>query len=300
MIKEIIVGFCLLPSLVSMNAGAQKLTTLRTIDKYSTSVNAVALVTGSNNSLPPAPPSCNPMPTQDQINAAQWTYEEHMYSLSEAISLNIPIVNATGSTSLKIYGKDYKRQSPACSGSDGSQLYYGQIIRTVIEIENYDASLGVNLSAFAASATLGKTTQHFYFYKDGFYNAQVDQILSTIAGKDFNVENYYTFQQVLPQIQALLVSPDTRFAPAIVQIDNQADVEKKKILNSSFIVYAVQNIINKSSYTAAASKYLTNNDALAAIGEVYDYFGISKDNTAPTQIQNLQAAAFMNGLKMKW
>ena len=277
---------------------------VRNVKEYSPNLKAL-LVDSVNERTDAAPftsviPSCNPIPTQAEINNSGWTYEEHMYSLSDAISLKIPVVNVSGSTSLKLYIKDYKRLSAPCDGGNGNRLYYGQIIRTIIEIDNYDASMGVSLTAFAASATLNKSTQHFYFYKSGFYNSKIDSIISNVSGKNFNVENYYLFQQTLPAIQALLNDRKTTFSPAVVNIDYENTAEKLKLTNASFIVYALQNIAKQKSYASIITKFASSNAAVSAIAEVYDFLEVPKDNTEPTKIQSLQAMPYLNGLNIRW
>ena len=109
-------------------------------------------------------PGCRKIPTQTDVNNGQWSYTDHFYSTNQALKMGIPVVNINGSHDLKVYVKDYRRVA-TCSGTDSITVLYGQIIRTVIEIENYDASVGVDLASIAANGTLKRNSQHFYFYK---------------------------------------------------------------------------------------------------------------------------------------
>ncbi|HWA35315.1 MAG TPA: hypothetical protein VG737_14340 [Cyclobacteriaceae bacterium] len=267
---------------------------VRNVQNWSANIPAQVSTIG-----PLAGTACNPKPViGDCLNTS---YEEHIYTLSEAANLKIPVVNAAGSKDLKIYVKDYKRVAPACASSDGSQLTYGIIIRTVIEIENYDASLGVNVAAFAASASLNKSTQHFYFYKDGFTNGDVDTEIAKVSGKNFNVENYYNFQQVMTNVLELLKKPQTVFSPVVILNLPPSQLWQLTIKRSLWSAYALQSIKNKTPFAGASGGGMAGNlQAIAAISEIYDYFGVPKDNTPPSQIQSLQASQMLDNFTIKW
>ena len=178
---------------------------LETLKSNTVGLNAFIEETVENN------PVCESIPTLKQVKLGKWTYRDKFYTLSQAYKIGIPVVRTGFSKNITVYVRDYSRIEP-CTATNGETINYGQVIRTVIEIENFDTSAGVDLASIAASGTLIGKKQSFYLYKDGFYNPKIDEIISSVSGKVFDVENYALYQNVMTQLIALLNKPNTQFS----------------------------------------------------------------------------------------
>lgn len=263
---------------------------------------AISNVKGKNVSAFIAPentPACTVIPTQTQVNNGQWTFSDRFYSASQAIKLGIPIVNMNASHDLKVYVKDYRRVSPCTASDNITKILYGQVVRTVIEIENYDASAGVDLASIAANGTLKKNTQHFYFYKDGFYNQKIDDILAGVQGKTFDVENYSLYQSVMSDIIKLLRETTTTFSVNRIGIEQQFNDNDELLTKSAIVAYALTGITNGNSSNKTKEKFKNNKDAFDVIHSVYNSLEVTLGDEKPTEEAKLKAKKYLQGIKVK-
>ncbi len=243
-------------------------------------------------------PSCTRIPTQAEVNNGQWSYTDHFYSASQALKMGIPVVNFNGSHNLKVYVKDYRRIAP-CTSTDSVTVLYGQIIRTVIEIENYDASVGVDLASIAANGTLKRNSQHFYFYKDGFFNQKIDSIIVSVQGKEFDVQNFHLFQNVMGDVINLLRKPGTTFSPSRIGIQEKVNDELENISKSPIIAYSLSSICNGYSCNRTKNKFINNNKALDIVENTYRTMECSIDDEKPTDEAKTEAKRLLQGIKIK-
>lgn len=242
--------------------------------------------------------SCPVIPTLQEVEQGQWKYTDKFYSLNEALQLNIQVVNASASRDLKIYVKDYVRQK-SCLATDGeTTVNYGQVIRTVIEIEKWDASMGIDLPAIAANGTLGRTRQNFYLYKDGFYNPQIDQIIASISGKVFDVQNYALYQNLMPQMLTILNQPQTTFSVNIIGIEKPV-VDDTNLVDAPIIAYTLFQIMKDKKCDDVKLKFNNNQNAIGVIEETYRQLGASCDASSPTEEVKLKAKRLLQGLKVR-
>lgn len=243
-------------------------------------------------------PSCSKIPTQTDVNNGQWSYTDHFYTASQALKMGIPVVNINGSHELKVYVKDYRRVT-TCTGSDSITVLYGQIIRTVIEIENYDASVGVDLASIAANGTLKRNSQHFYFYKDGFFNPKIDSIIVSVQGKEFDVQNYSLFQNVMGDVINLLRQPGTTFSPSRIGIQEELGDEAEMLTKSPIIVYALSGICNGNSCEKVKNKFSKNRFAMEVVENTYKSMECPLNSEKPTGEAVVKAKKYLQGIKVK-
>lgn len=243
-------------------------------------------------------PGCLKIPTQADVNNGKWSYTDHFYTASQALKIGIPVVNINGSRDLRVYVKDYRRVA-TCSGHDSITVLYGQIIRTVIEIENYDASVGVDLASIAANGTLKKNSQHFYFYKDGFYNPKIDSIIISVQGKEFDVQNYTLFQNVMGEVINLLVKSGTTFSPARIGVQGTLGDEQEELAKSPVITFALSAIASGTSCSRAKKKFLQNRFACDLVEQTYRALECQPDDTKPAQEAMAKAKKLLQGVKAK-
>jgi hypothetical protein len=243
---------------------------------------------------------CAIPPTQNQVNTGEWTFTERLYEASQAVKLGIPVLNATGSHSLKVYVRDYKRASSCMSLDNQRSLLYGQLIRTVIEIDNYDASAGIDLASIAASGTIKHNSQKFYFYKAGFFNAGIDSILKTVTGRPFDVESYHDYQNVMGAVISLLKLPSTVFNPAKIGFTDKFDTDgsvEEDLFKAPIVSYALTSVSKGNSYSKTAVKFATNKEAVDIISNVYKALKCTTDDISPDGIAIAIAKKYLLGLK---
>jgi hypothetical protein len=243
-------------------------------------------------------PSCSNIPTLNHIKLGKWTFNDKFYTLRQAYKLGIPIANLDFSKNTTVYVRDYMR-AETCQSTDGvTTLKYGQVIRTVIEIEDFDASTGVDLASIAASGTLKKKKQTFYLYKDGFYNPQIDQIISNVSGKVFDVENYALYQNVMSQMINLLSKPETQFSVNLIGVEAKID-DDKFLEDASIITYTLSRIERGKNCIEIKNNFENNPKAIELIERTFNALELKCDEIKPTEETKLKAKRLLQGIKVK-
>lgn len=245
-----------------------------------------------------ANPTCQNIPTLEQVRLGKWTFTDKFYSLRQAYKLGIPIARVDFSKNITVYVRDYMRAEPCTSVDGNTRLKYGQVIRTVIEIEDFDASAGVDLASIAASGTLNKKKQSFYLYKDGFYNPQIDQIISSVSGKVFDVENYALYQNVMTQMINLLSLPETQFAVNLIGVE--ADVADDKFLEEApIIAYTLARIQKGKTCIEIKNSFQNNPKAIELVERTFNALELKCDETKPSEETELKAKRLLQGISVK-
>lgn len=243
-------------------------------------------------------PTCQNIPTLDQVRLGKWTFTDKFYSLRQAYKLGIPIARVDFSKNITVYVRDYMRAEPCTSIDGNSKLKYGQVIRTVIEIEDFDASAGVDLASIAASGTLNKKKQSFYLYKDGFYNPQIDQIISSVSGKVFDVENYALYQNVMTQMIGLLSLPETQFSVNFIGIE--ADIVDDIFLEEAPIVaFTLAGIEKGKTCIDIKNSFQNNPKAIELVERTFNALEIKCDGMKPSEETELKAKRLLQGIKVR-
>lgn len=243
-------------------------------------------------------PICSSIPTLNDVRLGRWTFTDKFYSLRQAYKLGIPIAKLDFNKNITVYVRDYMRSVP-CNSSDGTtKLKYGQVIRTVIEIEDFDASAGADLASIAASGTLKRKTQSFYLYKDGFYNPQIDQIISSVSGKVFDVENYALYQNVMTQMINLLSSPETQFSVNLIGVE--AEITDDKFLEeASIITYTLSRIEKGKSCNNIKKDFQNNPKAIELVERTFSALELKCDETNPTEEIKLKSKRLLQGIRVR-
>jgi hypothetical protein len=236
-----------------------------------------------------------PEPSLNEILLGKWEFSDRLFSLSQALRAGIPMANISSSRSLKLFVREYSRKTPRLAIDGITTLYYGQTIRSVIEIDNYDASIGIDLPSIAANGTLQKGTQHFYFYKDGFYNPKIDQIISDVSGKVFNVENYSTYQETMTRMIALLADPQTQLTVAIIDIVTKTE-DDRFLMEAPIIAYTLSRISSGESCDRIKAKFLANEDALYTINKIYSALNMECGVEKPSSEIGKKAKKYLQGI----
>ena len=244
------------------------------------------------------PVECNSKPSINEVKLGQWTYTDKFYSLSQAYKIGIPIANADFTKNITIYVRDYKRIKP-CTANDGiTEINYGQIIRTVIEIENFDSSVGADLASIAASGTLNGKKQSFYLYKDGFYNPKIDSIIGTVSGKVFDVENYAVYQNVMSELIKLLASDETTFAVNKIGIVKKE--ETNEFLNEAPIIsYTLYQISKGKTCSDIKDNFANSPKSIELVNKTFNALQLNCNDLEITEEMKLKAKRLMQGYRLK-
>lgn len=244
------------------------------------------------------PVDCNSKPSIDEVRLGQWTYTDKFYTLSQAYKIGIPIANADFTKNITIYVRDYKRIK-SCVANDGiTEINYGQIIRTVIEIENFDSSVGVDLASIAASGTLNGKKQSFYLYKDGFYNPKIDAIIGTVSGKVFDVENYALYQNVMSELIKLLADNETTFA--VNKIGIVKNEETNEFLSESPIIcYTLYQISKGKTCNEIKNNFTNSPKSVELVNKTFNSLQLNCNDIEITEETKLKAKRLMQGLRIK-
>jgi len=245
-----------------------------------------------------ANPTCTNIPSLEQVQLGKWTYTDKFYSLRQAYKLGIPIARVDFSKNITVYVRDYMRAEPCIAVDGNTTLKYGQIIRTVIEIEDFDASAGVDLASIAASGTLNNKKQSFYLYKDGFYNPQIDQIISSVSGKVFDLENYALYQNVMTQMINLLSLPETQFAVNLIGIE--ADIDDDKFLEEApIIAFTLARIQKGKTCVDIKNEFQNNPKAIELVERTFSALELKCDVTKPSEETELKAKRLLQGIRVR-
>jgi hypothetical protein len=243
-------------------------------------------------------PQCSPTPTQAEVNNAELNYQDYYMSASRAASIHIPIVSSSGQSDFLVIIRDYRRFKQCTATDNKTVLYYGQVIRAVIELTSYKADANLSVAMFAANATISGKQQHFYLYKNGWYNQKSDGVISTVSGKVFDVENYALYQTAMPQLIALLSESGTTLAPAIIfQVPPEND---PNFAMASARAYGFTQARDGKSCQDSVKKFDSDSGRAAAVVDAYSFLG--KPNCTGEKIvepEKSKAAGFLGGLSVR-
>lgn len=243
-------------------------------------------------------PFCTSPPTLEEVEKGKLEYSDKFYSLKQAYKLGIPIVNADFSKNSKVYVRDYSRYKP-CASSDGtSTLNYGQVIRSVIEIEDYDANTGISLASIAANGTLSNKKQSFYIYKDGISNPKIDKIISEVSGKVFNVENYTLYQQVMTKMIDILAEKETKWSVNKIGVVKKLD-DDQFLSEAPIVAFTLSKIEKGKNCSDIKSSFGSNKNAIEMVERTFGALDINCSEQVISDEAKMKAKKLLQGIKVK-
>lgn len=184
--------------------------------------------------------SCAPAVTLADLSG-QLEFTSAVYSLQEAVQAKLPFVHAGGNGNSMVLVRDYRRAVP-CDANDGtSVLVYGQVIRTIITIENYDANIGSDYVAAAANATLKHSAAKINIVVQGFDNPAFTRIISPLSGQDLNVETLPVYRKVMSDLLAAVSEASTTQSVKLIG-ELPSSVSQDRIQDAPTMVYALAAI----------------------------------------------------------
>src|SRR6266568_1462395 len=153
-------------------------------------------------------PVCNPAPTISDIQG-NYEYHDTLMTSSEAGKVGITLGGLSGSGTQLLYIKDYLR-GKECLATDGkTKLLYGQSIRTVISLSDWDSKFNASYSIIAADATINHKNHQLHLFSYGIDNADINTLIGNISNKTFDVDTYSDYSKIESEIIKLIPKPAT-------------------------------------------------------------------------------------------
>ncbi len=239
-------------------------------------------------------------PSQDDVLTGKFEFYNYSCSKTVAAKAGIPIASMNASYNHKMFVQDFKRYK-TCTTADGVTHQYGQVVRAVIEVTNYDASFGGSFSALAISGSTKGMESSIYIYSNGIDNTDLIPVLNSVSGKPFNVDTYKDYGGVLTRINQILVDKKTKFSVEEIGVEiTKEEDERITYAKSPVITAALYAIKNKMSYNDLINKdFSKDKSAQEIIKDVYNYIGIPPNNTVPTERNILDAKDYLRGVKIR-
>ncbi|WP_185226244.1 hypothetical protein [Chryseobacterium indologenes] len=303
--KKLITTLCLLFSFAMIAQNIEQVKNqiddaiLSSYDKSILSVytNAKKKTTSYNSFIDITPKStdCANKPSLEEIKLGPFYYTDKFYTLKQAYKLGIPIVNLDFSKNISIYVRDYMRKTPCKLDNENTIVNYGQSIRTVIEIEDFDAGTSIDIASIAAKGTLNKKKQSFYLYKDGFYNPKIDAIIMSVTGKPFDVENYTTYQNVMSSMISLLADPATQFQVSKLGVE-RLEGDKTFLEEAPIITFVLSKIQKGKPYSSYIDKFKDNIKAVEVIQRTYNILEMNYNENIISEENRQRAKKYLQGI----
>lgn len=163
-------------------------------------------------------------------------------SVSEAASLNIPIIGeVSGGFARRVVTQEYRHYAEV-PGLNGETILYGYAIRICVTSSTTNIKAKTSLAFLAAEAQLQTTEARFAFQVVGLAGQKVED--NVLPPQEFNVENYF---KALESVRALLVvrrDTTTRFTPHILATRFPGDINERVLLTSTARAYALTQMLN--------------------------------------------------------
>lgn len=239
--------------------------------------------------------TCSTIPTASQVSTGNFDFVNTIMSTSQAVKTGI-LSAATGSYdgNSKVLVVNYSRSANCPTQDANVSFLYGQTIRAIIQLQNYEGSANFSFSALAASGTLSGRSQMITVQTRGISNPKLTGWLAAVNGKDFNVENYAAFIDFLNKITTL--PDDSQTTTSVVYLGRLDTTRFAEGVTLSFALYRLARGNSCAEAKAALPTNLRQLDGV--VGEVYMSVMSTCDTTRPSQIQRLQAESYLAGLKV--
>jgi hypothetical protein len=226
-------------------------------------------------------------------------YSQTMMSISAAIKAQIPFLNANGSGTQMVLVRDFMKSQPCVAADGKTRLLYGQTIRTIITIADYDAKIGTSLPVLAADSTINKKNHQINIVILGFDNPKFNDVIGSLSSREFNVETYVQFLELQSQLIKLI--GDSGTTQSIQRLGVLPDVDPSTLAGSAAIAYTLQQISDGKSCNKAKSDFPSKTDPSAsAIPDTYQMLTGTCDDTSPSTVQRAQAKQYLLGIKVKY
>lgn len=278
------------------NASTKNLVTKRLgLDLFRTDIKSLtALPTDKAAAFP----ECSPVPTINDVSGSL-DYRRTLLSSSAAIKLGISVGNVSTTGNQMVLVQDYSRTKECLATDNQTRLVYGQTIRTIITIANFDAQANLTLPAIAASATIGGKSNSLQIQIFGFSNPQIPIIVSGISGKELNVETYGEFAKIHSEL--IRLTADAATTPSMTRLGIVTAEEPDDLKSNVVAAFALQQIKDGKSCNDAKANYKQpSKPSASAIDQTYGFIMNACSSVTPNAQQKAKALDYLQGLKIKY
>jgi hypothetical protein len=243
-------------------------------------------------------PECMPAPTINDVQGSL-DYRRTLLSSSAAVKLGIPAATVTTSGNQMVLVQDYSRTKECLANDNKTRLVYGQTIRTIITIANFDAQTNLTLPAIAANATIAGKSNSLQIQIIGFSNPQIPVLISNISGKELNVESYGDFAKIHSDL--IRLTADAATTPTMARLGIVMAEDKDDLKSTIVAAFALQKISDGKSCNDAKAKFKSSGgSSTSAIDQTYAIVTSICSSASPSSLQRAKASDLLQGLKVKY
>ena len=264
-------------------------------DLFSTDIKSLAAISADKAA---AFPECYPVPTINDTSGSL-DYRRTLLSRSAAVKLGIPVANVSTTGNQMVLVQEYSRAKECLASDNKTRLLYGQTIRTIITIANFDAQTNLTLPAIAASATIAGKSNSLQIQILGFSNPQIPVLIAGISGKELNVETYGEFAKI--QSSLIGLTADAATTSSMIRLGIVTAEESDNLKNNVVAAFALQQIKDGRSCSDAKARYRQPSDPSAnTIDQTYEFIMSSCSSVAPNLQEKTKASDYLQGLQIKY
>jgi len=255
--------------------------------------------------LPISPvPQCkqSDIPTWDSLKTKKFDTHMQIMTASQAASLNISWVgSASGSYNgdQLLAVSDSGRVAPCVAADGKTTVYYGQIIRTIVAMNDYTVKGSASFAIVAAAATAEGKTNSVDLYEIGYGDPQLDAKLvaakQTLGGSRINIQNYSDFIKAYADAETYAQQIKNPGIDLVAYDTPQSLSDYADVLATA---WAIQNVAQGNACLDAVKNFrLQGEQYQNDIKNTYDQIagGCTVDAVGKARAQQL-----LNGLRIKY
>lgn len=243
-------------------------------------------------------PRCVVMPTIAEV-ATLGKFRERLYTATQAGNAGILAVGGKFefSGSQLLYISDYTR-AKGCPTADGkNEVLYGQVIRTILTLSEWNAKGAISLPILAADATLNSKGHTITIEHYGFGGPKITALIAQINGKTFNVETFGEYKRIQSELINLMDAADS--IKSIERVGIVSTETDTSLQDASIIAFALQQIKDGKSCVEAKNKIKTIDASTSrTIENTYNAVMGKTGTEAPTPGERDRARSLLAGFKV--
>jgi hypothetical protein len=242
--------------------------------------------------------ACASPPNAQDITNSGFSYDDSLLTTDEAATLSIPFVKLSGDVNTAVLVRDYVSSITCIATDNKTILTYGISLRTILTIDNYDAKLDGSYAAIAADATYNHKNMKVNIQVKGLSNPQFYTLITQIAGKDFDVDNYPAFYDATAGMIKLIGDTSTVKTAELLGVVTVLD--DMTLTKAPAVTWALTEIMAQKTCADALSGHYDQNATFPrdAITSTYQtILGACDNTTIPNTQQKQEALNYLAGLK---
>ena len=263
----------------------------RRVDRSDRTSTANNLPQSSAAYAPPGGLSCTQPPTAEDLLKAGMFNNDQLLSMPDASARKIPFVHTRVGGMVLV--RDSGASLPCIANDKKTLLTYGVGLRTILSIDHYNSALGTSLDAIAADTTLNHRDTKLNVELKGILNPQLSRLIPTIANRDFSVENYPVYVDIVEKLYTLMTDKGTILTPTI--LGSAIVLDDLNLASAPAISLALTSIASGTSCDDALKGHQTGSVAYDGIKLVYQTIVGRCDSSSPSAEQKQKATHYLTG-----